>query len=108
MSPDELKAINDECDADDLELQEMEDEEIIAAAERAVAKKASAAPKGKPPAPTPAAAVAPKRAVRPAPPALGMGKDGVFRWTDEQMRDPAFCYATQKERAKAASTEIVK
>jgi hypothetical protein len=104
MTDDELEALNAQMDADD---EEDADAEIVAAAERAVAKKASAA-KGKPPAPTPAAAVAPKRAVRPAPPALGMGKDGVFRWTDEQMRDPAYCYATQKERAKAKSTEIVK
>jgi hypothetical protein len=40
-------------------------------------------------------------------PALGMGKDGVFRMTDSQARSADFCLRTQKERAKAASVETV-
>jgi hypothetical protein len=31
-------------------------------------------------------------------PALGLGKDGIYRCTESQFRNPAWCYRTQAER----------
>jgi hypothetical protein len=109
MTEAELRAINDECDADDLAFQEEEDEAVIAAAEKTVAaeKAQAAATRAKAPAPspTPTAPAAPPPAPKPK---LGLGKDNIFRWTDDQMRDPDFCFRTQAERVKASSLEVVK
>jgi hypothetical protein len=38
---------------------------------------------------------------------LGLGKDGIYRVTDAQMRDPQWCFATQKERCAAKGQETV-
>lgn len=100
MTPEELQAINDECDEGDLELLEDADAEVIAAAERAVAAKQATAAT---PAPTAAAPVVPD----PPKPALGLGKDGIYRLTRSQAEDPMISFEAQGERAKAKSVLIV-
>ncbi len=108
MTPEELKAINDELDAEDLEDQ---DELVIAEAERTETARtaAKAAAAAVTPAKAPVASPAAPPAVTPVlpKPALGLGKDNVFRMTDAQARDPMFCLATQKTRAKAAAVETI-
>jgi hypothetical protein len=47
-------------------------------------------------------------AVKPAPPPLGLGKDGIWRMTYEQSRDSEWCFRTQKARSKAVAVLIVK
>jgi hypothetical protein len=107
MTDAELKAINDECDADDLEFEDeanIEEAERVEAAKKAAKTAAAAAIPAKA-APSPAA---PPDAPQPAPkPVLGLGRDGIFRMTDSQARDPAFCIRTQKARSTAKSIETV-
>ena len=38
---------------------------------------------------------------------MGLGADGVFRHTADQLRSPEWCRSTQADRAKATSFELV-
>jgi hypothetical protein len=102
----ELKLITDELDLDD----EMDaaDEEIAKLGAEVHAAPAKAAPAQKAAAQTPAPIATP--APTPAAPKhpLGLGKDGVYRHTAAQLRDPTWCYESQAERDQAKSVELVK
>jgi hypothetical protein len=58
----------------------------------------------KKPAPSTASPAAPPAAPKPV---LGMGKDGIYRCTEAQFRNPAWCYRTQTERLAAKGIETV-
>lgn len=118
MTDAELKALNDEMDLE--EEMDAQDEELAALDGRRAAEAASkpaapskpghetpaSTPKPATPAPTPTPKpTAPKV---PAPVALGLGKDGVYRLTRQQLADPEFCWRTEAERKSAKSVEIVR
>ena len=107
MTPAELQAIIDESDEADLELLEAGDEEIIERAIRQEAAKEAARVTGVKPAATLAPTAASPVVPDPPKPALGLGKDGIYRLTRKQAEDPMISFDTQTERAKAKSVLIV-
>jgi hypothetical protein len=104
MTPEQLKALTDEMDADD-ELDAAEAE--LAALE---AEDGGASAKTATPAPTKAAAPTPAPKPEPAAPIkprLGLQKNGTFYHTASQLRDSAWCFANQSDMTRALKLELV-
>lgn len=104
MNDKEAKAWMSKLDTDDLASLE------IMMDRASEAQDATPAPaKAKAPAPGPAhgASMPISRAPQLPTRTLGLGKDGIYRVTDSQMRDPEWCFATQKERCAAKGQETV-
>jgi hypothetical protein len=76
---------------------ELEEVERRFDAEVARARAQARTPPGRSPTPT--------RTPTPTPPPLGWGRDGVFRATEAQLRDPAWCFA-HKAELQAISKEV--
>jgi predicted component of type VI protein secretion system len=101
MSPKQLEQFRVErelvADDEELGLDEVDREiaEMEAESQKALSQRSTPAP-----APTPAAA---QQKQQQAAPALGWGTDGLYRVTDAQLRDPAWCAATQADRVKAGA-----
>lgn len=127
LSPEELARIEAEVDADDSDPEDTVDDKLdhkdprviamlerhqasLSPEERAVSDAASDAvlmrlyperdARGRGPSSTKPPASAPAVA-------MGLGADGIFRMTDSQARDPAWCARTAAARSKAASIELI-
>jgi hypothetical protein len=104
MNDKEAKAWMSKLDPDDLASLE-----IMMDRAREAQDATPAPAKAKAPAPDPARGASMPISAAPKLPErkLGLGKDGIYRVTDAQMRNPEWCYATQAERSKAKGQETV-